>query len=857
MRKDITIYEVLDTVCDLGRAGKSAVMERLARLLPLTYAVVSHTDGRETSHSVSEWYRKLIATDEIGSAWLLGRSMARDAGWVDYRLEEGLNHWVESAGDMVGRWRQRLEMVVDGPGAPATVRRRLDRLETLRAVDPAAATLELQLLAAAVQGDPVAPPTEAYALLRDFAVVHGSALPSGQPDAAYKERPEDHFEPRPDPIRPPLGWPAPATPAAMLHQMRDALPDYQISSQQLLDYCRPPFAAWAGVHREELDEILIFIARQGSYGERGGLLAGLGIDLEAAGHPELAARGLALAYAVHRGGGGYLSFGGDEHEDLLRRAIAASRPVALSTIAHEFSHRLGAWGVTRHFIQFLGRHDNINLAVSLWDEAFAMIAYRLPGNAEAQGPFLPLESAQIPAWSREDAAMFLILARISHPEKRRKTTALSQAAWLIQQELERCAPAFRGILHASTGFTHQLWVLQLLAQFEKAPFALSQALVPELNGLVASGKAGTELLAQQLLRQAGLPITATAVRNNPVITVTPTEQKRRAVLSLDGEEAITKIQDLWPEFGDRVVGRFETVIHSDESHMQRMKNRWEARTSRVRKTFPSARFHGWEDELFQDVLHEVATDIERYLWSHGRWNDGVWPRLLSYLLPDLEIPVRHAFCRRVRPSWPLPENLTGGVGAVSSVPDGELTGWIRLGFFETHLENGDTSLNEIHTKTEVLAGVILDKTAAPLPGSGLPFTYPNKAAWLRIVDVTLPLAEFAGPCTSFDAFGRCFPFYQLLAVSPRLLASIELNPRPEVGPLDLFDRDDRLAVSYRWWSSRPLGDHGFAEENPRLFGGALLMRPDVFEQITVSTGLQAFDCISKKVEFPERAIREE
>jgi hypothetical protein len=41
-----------------------------------------------------------------------------------------------------------------------------------------------------------------------------------------------------------------------------------------------------------------------------------------------------------------------------------------------------------------------------------------------------------------------------------------------------------------------------------------------------------------------------------------------------------------------------------------------------------------------------------------------------------------------------------------------------------------------------------------------------------------------------------------------------------------------------------LGDHGFAEESPRLSGGALLFRPDIFDQIVTTTKLPAYDVIS-------------
>ena len=852
MRKDITIYEILDNVRALERAGKPAVLERLARLQPLAFAVVLHTDGRETNHAPSNWFRELTATDDVAAAFLLGRSMADDGGHIDYRLENGLEHWTNVAGDFAVSWRSRLELVSEAPADEEIIRARLARIETLHGTDPAAAALELQLLAATVHGDPLDLSQAGYALIRDFATAHGWSVPSGQPDITLPRRVEDRFPREPDPVRPPLDWPVPASPADMLRQLRDALASHEITNQQLLDYCGPRFRDWANRHGPELEEVLSAIARGNRFGDRAGLLAALGTDLETAGKTELAARALTLAYACYRGGGGYLSLGGEEHEDLLLRAFRASRPVTLAMLANEMALRIGAWGITRHLVGFFGRHDDINLATVMWDEACAMITFRLPGQERATGPFLKFDPALPPAWSREDAALFLILSRISHPEKRRKTNALAQAAWLIEREPVRCVPAFRAILQTGPCFTHQLWLLQLLGQFEPRPFALSQALAPELNTLVGSGLAGTELLAKRLLERAGAAVTGTVVRNVPVITVTPTPEQKRRMEAMDELEVVPKVEQLWPEFPDLVVGRLETIIQSSDDHKQRIKDRWETRSPRSRTTYPYAQFHGWEDELFQLALNDVVTGLERNLYARGEWDDDIWPQFLSWLLPDAEVPLRHAFSRRVRPSWPLPAELTPGVGAVPTVPDGDLIGWARVAFFETHLDIGDTTLNEIQTKSNVLAGVVLDETIAPLPARALPFTKEHHFAWLRSFAVTAPLEEFAGPVASIERIGDSFAFNKLLAVSPRLLVSLELSPRVELGPLDLFDQAGQLAVAFRWWSSRPLGDNDFANENPRLFGGALLMRPDLLERIKTATGLEAFESLSIDVEHPEQ-----
>jgi hypothetical protein len=664
MRKDPTIFEVLDSVRSLTRAGKPQVLERLTKLLPMVHAVVLHTDGRGTDHCVGSWFEELCATDESSAAWLLGHSMTDDGGSYDYRLEDGLLHWIKVSGTMDTQWRCRLEHLLFGPPDADEVKRRLARIESLRGQDTTAAELEFQLLAAGVHGDPAKHPKEGYDALLDFAKKSGFVLPVGGPDISHPDHKDNTPALSKDPVQPKPHWQPPKTPLALLQRFQDVLHARTVPNEALLTYCEVSLLGWADSHRTEVEEILTVIARSNRFGDRAGLLAGLGNALEAAGKAEVAARALVLAFAGHRGGGGWFSFGDEEHEDLMVRAFKASRPIALSVLAQEMMHRNGEWGVIKHVIGFLGRHDDVALAAAMWDEALESMLVRLPGHETARGPFLPFEPTLVPKWTQDDAALFLILARISHPELRRKTAALCAAVWLVQREPANCVTAFRDILKASLCFTHQLWVLHLLAQFEPGPFAISQALAAELNAFVASGHCGTEQLALMLLSRAKLPVTARPTRTAPIVSITPPANKLKAILSLDVHKVVPEIAHLWSDFPEIVAGRFETVMNSDEMHMEMVKDRWEARRSISRKSYPLAKLHGWENELFAESVNEVLPGLEGHLWSKGEWNDRVWPEVLSLLLPSAEMPARHYWSRRVRPSWQLPLTLSGGNHAV-------------------------------------------------------------------------------------------------------------------------------------------------------------------------------------------------
>ncbi|HEY1050223.1 MAG TPA: hypothetical protein VGE39_10730, partial [Prosthecobacter sp.] len=846
MRKDITIYEVLDSIQALRRAGKAEMLDRLARLLPMVYAVVDHTDGKETRHSIGQWFTELVAVDELSAAWLLGRSMTDDGGSYDYRTEEALVHWIKETAPMNLRWRLRLEKLVEGPSRPAEIQRRLDRIELLRSNDTIAAELEFHLLAAAVHGDSVKFPEKGYGVLRDFADRSGFALPAGGPDIGHPEDKDDPpfvYEDTPK-SRP--TWQRPKSPQALLRQLQEVFHERTISNDHLLDYCTLPLIEWAVTHPSEVEEILTAIARANSFGDRSGLLSELGTALEISGSTELAARALTLAFSGYRGGGGWLSFGDTAHEDLLVRAFKASRSISLAVLAHEMAYHLGSWGVTRHVIGFLGRHDDVCLAAAMWDEARESISIRLPGYETAQGPFLPYEPAKAPTWMIDDATLFLILARISHPERHRKTAAISGAAWLVQQEAGKCLGAFSEILKASLSFTHQLWLLHLLSQFEKDPFPITQGLATELNTFVGSGRFGTERLALMLLDRAKLVATGRVIRNELVVSTIVSRDEIRRFRSIDARGILPKVACLWPEFPAIVVGRFETIMLSDESHKKRIKERFQASLPKLpslRNSNPSASIHGWHDELFADCVNEALTGLESHLWSKGEWNPDVVQAVLGLLLPDTEIPARHYWSRRARPSWGLPSTMSGGAQAVQSVPDGELAGWRRIAYFETNLDCG-SSMNAIKSEAQATMGVVLDDQPPSLPEDALPLLHGDDRVWIQQVPSRNHLNLLRGPLAGLSLSDVPFAFHQVLEPTPHLVGALELSPCSEIGPLDLYDKEGKLAIAYRWWRCCPIGDHGFADENPRLFGGALLMRPDLFDQTIAATNLQAFEMVS-------------
>src|SRR5690606_38546260 len=96
-RKDITIYELLESLPVLGSADSERTISALAKVQPLVDAVVDHTDGKETRHAPNHWFRALIKVDLVGGLALLARSLVLRGGRIDWRLESAIEDAIDAS----------------------------------------------------------------------------------------------------------------------------------------------------------------------------------------------------------------------------------------------------------------------------------------------------------------------------------------------------------------------------------------------------------------------------------------------------------------------------------------------------------------------------------------------------------------------------------------------------------------------------------------------------------------------------------------------------------------------------------------------------------------------------------------
>jgi hypothetical protein len=90
-RKDITIFELINSLPCIGVPDRATAKTCLRNLQPLVTSLDGRTDGKETKHAIVEWYVRLASTLPEQAAILLARSLACDGGVISWRLESALN----------------------------------------------------------------------------------------------------------------------------------------------------------------------------------------------------------------------------------------------------------------------------------------------------------------------------------------------------------------------------------------------------------------------------------------------------------------------------------------------------------------------------------------------------------------------------------------------------------------------------------------------------------------------------------------------------------------------------------------------------------------------------------------------
>jgi hypothetical protein len=847
-RKEISIFDLTDSAVALGKTDNDRAAQLLAAAQPLVNAVVAHTDGKVTRNAPVRWAEAVSEVNPAGGAYVLARSLVRHGGAIDWRYEDALQDVIDAARKAgAPSLLAFLDMTLPFSGGSEALEKKLSTIGRLIEEDAEAGTRLLRILAAKVHGDPKDFDPAAYDRVKAFALATGVTLPEPTGNAEANRKDTSSYSSPPDPyasFRDNAIFPLGATPLALMAAIRAArrsMTDADAGHDRLVNAFG--YRLIELLEKGEEDEavrLLRSFARETYFWQGATPLADIAEGLARQGHTRAAAVAFSLAFARSRGGGGYLLLGDENHLPWLLRAGALSLDISLHALADEVAYLLNQQrhyvGITRHLVEALAAQvETREAAFEAWQAAYEVLRHRLPRNEADHYVFEKYEPATVSAWTLNESLVFLLLARSCHPELGRKISAVTGVAFIVSRFPEIVGTPLRNFLSVDVPVSSALLVLQTLLVVEEAPYAVTVAIQEELRGFYHSGLFGPRVMAQMLLDRAGLSLGEARRRVTPTAEpVSP--QWREVVYSLDWGARLENIGRIWPAFLDILASLFHLTWEGSEVYKEKASSRFESAKSRVYDDLPPTEFLFWHTEIFEMLFHEVLEGIDSHLPETAAEHTDFFPWLLKNVLPHLYLHIARWYSRVPRPPLPLPREQSTGVIASSAITgEGGYDGWYRCGYFETELVIRDNF--NVGEEVRVLSSIHFPENAGDADPLFGPLDQGDAEAWLGLQDeeTTLP-SDLRGSLVGIDDVENWLGSFSLLMLQPDIQAQLGLSTSSDQqNRLELVDELGHVAVVFRHWAERPVGDR-ISEEAPRLQGGDLLVRPDVFARIEQIAG---------------------
>ncbi len=861
-RKDATIYQLLGGIpafrCDRGRA--KALLERLQ---PLVDAVVRHTDGKGTNQSPNSWLRRLAEVDPVAGLTLVAQSHYRQgvgySSWqVENAAEDALKAVAAQSDDKVDlrllacavetlRFRPDYdrEAVADAawrvcvaermfsrqsPGAQATLRRLAARIEGDCWAEYPAAWGTVAEAAGRVQ-TPLTTPLFEQTSAKPEETVPEAPLSSG---GAEEPLPELPLESSALQIMTAIRAALHGRPGGL---NRDAL-------MQLAEYAAPRIVSLAtrGDGDSAFRLVRLFARELPWYdGSSGEALARLAKHLKESELHELAATAFSLAFVRSRGGGGWDSFGGDEHVAWLNEARSLHKDVAHRAMATEVAHLLRAQsyltGITPGLVCRLSEWGESEVAEACWDEAFDVISCRLRSRVAQDGTFVSLPEVVGDGWSLDEALIGFLLGRLMHPtigSRRAALLALATAVHVRPDAAQRPLVAF---FELKFGLTWTCSVLQILCEAEEAPYPISQSIIGSLRDEARSEFLGVRSLACQLLVRLGEELPSGAVVAVSPIQAAHIQDRTRVILALDRSDRMELLSGLVPMFNELVLARLQCEHDANKSSAAHF-DYWRSVTG-VSQRHPDfwPMIHGGPQELNERAIQATANDVKAMLWASGQGDASLDEKLARVVLPRMRMQLAFEASRGIRPRLPKPTEIAAGatVPLLLDTAD-EHAGWFRLGFYERQYAYKDSS--RFGNPDRIVAccgtGYVTDIGTRPPTDARTP--YCDMDAWLegeREWRMPGGRLNLMGPRGSLSCVSSCkdsLGINQFMLPHFVLLRRFNLERGLFPGPLAWFDSAREPHIIFRAWWVRSLGDK-FEDEVAMLAGCDLIVSPVIASKL--------------------------
>lgn len=755
--KDTTIYEVLDPLEALITDAPAQSRVRLSALQPLCERIPMHTDGRETRYAREAWWKLLARADPVALSRLASSGLLLNSNMPDFLLSRALLELWRNARDqadplVAGALRLSLDLALDP----------LDVLHLNRLADLAdgegndvysglmtwlVARADERPLSYSVSNSKQLLEVDAQRVEEINSIARRAGIPEISPLLVTRDKEqssglrETHTASRP---RPGQGEPLQvfsfdaaglnrAIRAWRSRRYDDASSNWDVDRVANLFGYRLLELAQSGREREAATA-LEAIAEASGLGERPVVLTAVAEGLERNDQVHLAAIAHTLVWTRSRGGGGWLTFGGEIAIESLKRAMSLDPDSSLRILTNEVEHavalsRYGTHGISQALIYALsvgalkvGSGSSVDIALEAWDEAFHVIASRAPrvhpsdDPEEPYSPENPDEAAETPG-NLDGAVAIAALAGLAHPSREDKRRSLLAAQVLLEERPQDAAIAFSTALATVPDPGNLTWLLALLDDAGDRAEPIVEYCREVLSALALGPYLTVRALARRLLKEE-IPLPPSSAdsallpaESDDIWTPSaPQSEEELATDDLINSSAGVRLElaePLLPRLSEAVRRRVSTVL-AEEWHGRRMKAQLNELMDSLERKWPDAYLAG--EEAVEEALQRAAAGGRAARITQGLpltdpegWED----ELATALLNDPTLPLAIERTRHPRPDIPLPPERDDPEWlALQAVADGASPAdqGVEMAFRDGELILGTLFMHPLDTAQRIQSG---------------------------------------------------------------------------------------------------------------------------------------------------------
>lgn len=566
--KDPTLSEIVATLEDIEDPTEART--RLSKLVDLVYLVRQHTDGRDTSHYVTQWWEIAASVDPVAAARDAADLYLDTIGFEDARAEVAQTNLLQNQcakADPASLGALRLTTTIAWR-SPTTDKEILSRLALERGTSQTVDTMLSILannIAASYDNQPMQYSRNQSKEVVDHALVQ-VLMDLGGPEFDIRAARPDHEGQSPF-LR------EKEVPQANTHlqrivaAQRPKVPEGRagvISIAHAIDKERNQDepATWDinaaviaigfRILETTLSEgryagiaLVDDVAREISTFSRNEIFADLGQGLAAYADSDIAVAEVAsyclvTAYQRIRGGGGWRQFAGRERRELWEQAHKLAPDTAERALAAAVTNRVAAasydsYGSSQGLITAFAAQPTTSpggTATDCWDAAYNIISHRLPGNAETGTHVYHPTPVPDSADDLDLAIATLTLATICQGSREQIRLALVATEFLLTVRPKVAQSALSYILRKDLGAGRFTWLLETV-RVNIPTGELGDDLATEITRLALSDHLSVRALAGQILDAHGRdipepPATAPSLYVSSAIRSLVSEQEEEA-----------------------------------------------------------------------------------------------------------------------------------------------------------------------------------------------------------------------------------------------------------------------------------------------------------------------------------------